>query len=233
MSASLKLQPFLARFGRITLVATTAVALSACGINSVPTAEENAKAKWADVESAYQRRADLVPNLVATAQGAASSETQILTNVTNARAAATSINVTTEDLSDPAAFERFQGAQNQLTQALGQLRTVVENYPQLQSQARFADLMTQLEGTENQINVARVRYNEAVQAYNTTIRTFPDIIGAKVIHGAQPMLPFKADAGSAAAPKVNFDMGPAPAARTVGGANDNTNAAPAGAAAGN
>lgn len=232
MSIALKLQPFLTRFGRIAVVAAAAAALSACGINSVPTAEENAKAKWADVESAYQRRADLVPNLVATAQGAAASETQILTNVTNARAAATSINVTTDDLSDPATFERFQNAQNQLTQALGQLRTVVENYPELQSQARFADLMTQLEGTENQINVARMRYNEAVQAYNTTIRTFPDIIGAKVIHGAQPMVPFKADAGASAAPKVNFDMGPAPAARTVDGANDN--AAPAAtAAAGN
>jgi LemA protein len=221
MSISLKLQPFLTRFARVTLVAAAAASLSACGINSVPTAEENAKAKWADVESAYQRRADLVPNLVATAQGAAKSETQILTNVTNARAAATSINITTNDLSDPEAFERFQGAQNQLTQALGQLRTVVENYPNLQSQARFADLMTQLEGTENRINVARTRYNEAVQEYNTTIRTFPDIIGARLIHGAKPMIPFRADAGASAAPKVNFDMGPAPTARTVTEANDN------------
>ncbi|WP_374418989.1 LemA family protein [Novosphingobium arvoryzae] len=214
------------RFGQIAFAAAAAVSLTACGINSVPTAEENAKAKWADVESAYQRRADLVPNLVETAKAAAASETQILTNVTNARAAATSINIRTEDLSDPAAFEKFQGAQNQLTQALGQLRTVVENYPQLQSQARFADLMVQLEGTENRINVARTRYNEAVQEYNTTIRTFPDAIGAKLIHGAKPMIPFKADPAAATAPKVNFGAAPAAAA-----ANDNAAAAPASPAA--
>lgn len=222
------MSPIHRRFGRITLVAAAAAALAGCGINSVPTAEENAKAKWADVESAYQRRADLVPGLVETTKGAAASETTILTNVTNARAAATSINVRTEDLSDPAAFEKFQGAQNQLTQALGQLRTVVENYPTLQSQARFADLMVQLEGTENRINVARTRYNEAVQSYNTTIRTFPDAIGAKLIHGAKPMVPFKADPGASAAPKVDF--GTAPAAAPAAGANDNT-AAPTSPAA--
>ena len=193
------------------------LALAACGINSVPTAEENAKAKWADVESNYQRRADLVPNLVATVKAAAASESQILTAVTQARAAATSINITTDDLSNPAEFEKFQSAQNQLTQALGQLRTVVENYPTLQSQANFTTLMDQLEGTENQINVARMRYNEAVQSYNTTIRTFPDMIGAKLIHGAKPLVPFKAEAGAAAAPKVDF--GTAPVAPAV---NDNT-----------
>ena len=225
MSASL-----VTRFGRFALAAVGAATLAGCGINSVPTAEEEAKARWADVESAYQRRADLVPNLVETAKAAAASETQILTNVTNARAAATSINVRTEDLSDPAAFEKFQSAQNQLTQALGQLRTVVENYPQLQSQARFSDLMVQLEGTENRINVARTRYNEAVQAYNTTIRTFPDAIGAKVIYGAKPMVGFKADAAAATVPKVNFGTTPAaPAA----GANDNAPAPASSAAAAN
>lgn len=214
---------FPVRLARTVLAAAAALSLAACGINSVPTAEENAKAKWADVESSYQRRADLVPNLVETAKAAAASETTILTNVTNARAAATSINITTDDLSDPATFEKFQNAQNQLTQALGQLRTVVENYPDLQSQARFADLMVQLEGTENRINTARTRYNEAVQEYNTTIRTFPDAIGAKVIYGAKPMVPFKADPSAATAPKVDF--GTAPAA-TPAGANDNA-AAPA------
>ena len=218
-------------FARFAILAGAALTLAGCGINSVPTKEEAAKAKWADVESAYQRRADLVPNLVATARGAAASEAQIFTQVTEARSRATSINITTNDLSDPATFERFQNAQNQLTQALGQLRTVVENYPQLQSQARFADLMTQLEGTENQINVARMRYNEAVQDYNTTIRTFPDIIGAKVIHGAQPMVPFKADAGAATAPTVNFDMGAPAAPAPAAGANDNQNAAAPAAAA--
>ena len=202
------------RLHRHVLVAVAAVSLAGCGINTVPTAEENAKARWADVESAYQRRADLVPNLVATAKGAAASETQILTNVTEARARATSINVRTEDLSDPQTFEKFQNAQNQLTMALGQLRTVVENYPLLQSQQRFADLMTQLEGTENRINVARTRYNEAVQDYNTTIRTFPAVIAAKTIYGAKPMVPFKANPGAEAAPTVNFDM-TAPAAPAV------------------
>lgn len=199
------------------------LALAACGINSVPTAEENAKAKWADVESNYQRRADLVPNLVATVKAAAASESQILTAVTNARAAATSINITTDDLSDPATFEKYQAAQNQLTQALGQLRTVVENYPDLKSQANFTTLMDQLEGTENQINVARMRYNEAVQAYNTTIRTFPDMIGAKLVHGAKPMVPFRAEPGAATAPKVDFGAPAAPAAQPS--ANDNAPAA--------
>lgn len=218
----------LTRMFRYAFAVLAAASLAACGINSVPTAQENAKAKWADVESAYQRRADLVPNLVATAKAAASSETQILTNVTNARAAATSINVRTEDLSDPATFEKFQNAQNQLTQALGQLRTVVENYPTLQSQARFADLMTQLEGTENRINVSRTRYNEAVQDYNTTIRTFPAVLAAKVIYGAKPLVPFKADPGASAAPKVDFGETAAPApARPAGNDNSAATQAPA------
>lgn len=199
------------RFGQIAFATVAAASLSACGINSVPAAEEEAKARWGDVESDYQRRADLIPNLVSSVKAAAASETQVLTNVTNARAAATSINITTDDLSNPAEFEKFQNAQNQLTQALGQLRTVVENYPTLQSQGRFADLMVQLEGSENRINTSRKRYNEAVQAYNTTIRTFPDAIGAKLIHGAKPMVSFKAAAGSEVAPTVNFDMN-APAA---------------------
>ncbi|HUQ14107.1 MAG TPA: LemA family protein [Novosphingobium sp.] len=221
-----------ARLGRLALVAAAAAGLSACGVNSVPTAEENAKARWADVESAYQRRAALIPNLVATAKGAAASETTILTNVTNARAAATSINITTDDLSDPATFEKFQAAQNQLTQALGQLRTVVENYPTLQSQARFADLMVQLEGTENRIDVTRTRYNEAVQEYNTTIRTFPAVVAAKVIYGAKPLVPFRAEAGAETAPTVDFGT---PAAAPAAGANDNAAqpTAPASTAAAN
>ncbi|MEO1967269.1 MAG: LemA family protein [Sphingomonadaceae bacterium] len=213
---------------RIAVIACFALALSACGINSVPEKQEAAKAAWANVQSAYQRRADLVPNLVASVKAAAQSETTILTNVTNARARATSINITTDDLSNPAEFKKFQDAQNQLTQALGQLRTVVENYPQLQSQARFADLMTALEGSENRIDTARVRYNEAVQDYNTTIRTFPDAIGAKLIHGAKPMVPFEASAAAQNAPSVNFgDMGAQPApAPAMPGANDNATATP-------
>jgi LemA protein len=222
-------RPLFARFGRIAVVLAAAAGLSACGVNTVPTAEENAKARWADVESAYQRRAALVPNLVATAKGAAASETQILTNVTNARAAATSINITTDDLSDPATFERFQASQNQLTQALGQLRTVVENYPTLQSQARFADLMSALASTEDRIDVARTRYNQAVQEYNTTIRTFPAVVAAKVIYGAKPLIPFRAEAGASTAPTVDFGS---PAAAPAPAANDNVQpTAPASTAA--
>jgi LemA protein len=199
-----KEKPMRSEHAKILLVPVAAVSLASCGINSVPTAEENAKAKWADVESAYQRRADLIPNLVATVKAGAASETQILTQVTEARARATSINITTDDLSDPETFRKFEEGQNQLTQALGQLRTVVENYPQLQSQQGFKDLNIELAGTENRINTARGRYNEAVQQYNTTIRTFPDIIGAKIIHGAKPMTPFKAAAGAEKAPEVKF-----------------------------
>ncbi len=192
-------------FSKFLLVPVAVVSLAGCGINSVPTAEEAAKAKWADVENSYQRRADLIPNLVATVKGAAATETQVLTQVTQARANATAINITTDDLSDPATFEKFNAAQNQLTQALGQLRTVVEAYPTLQSQARYGELMQQLEGTENRINVARRDYNEAVRQYNTTIRTFPDIIGAKVVHGAKPMIPFKATTENAQeAPKIDL-----------------------------
>ena len=219
---------------RVAIVALAALAVAACGVNTVPTKEEAAKAKWADVQSAYQRRADLIPNLVATVRGAAASETTILTNVTEARARATSINITTNDLSNPAEFQKFQSAQNQLTQALGQLRTVVENYPTLQSQARFGDLMTALEGTENRINVARERYNEAVQDYNTTIRTFPAIVGAKIIYGAKPMVPFAASEAAQAAPTVDLNNigGATPAAPAARAVNDNAPAASSTAAAG-
>lgn len=221
---------------RAVVAIAAAAALSACGINTVPTKEEAAKAAWADVQSAYQRRADLVPNLVASVRGAAQSETTILTNVTEARARATSINITTDDLSNPEEFRRFQDAQNQLTQALGQLRTVVENYPQLQSQARFADLMTALEGSENRIDTARTRYNDAVRDYNTEIRTFPSAIGAKIIHGAKPMVPFEAAAGADVAPTVDFgNMGAQPTAAPMPApapaVNDNASPAPARTAA--
>lgn len=216
---------------RTAFVAMAALSLAACGINSVPAAEEEAKARWADVQSSYQRRADLIPNLVASVRGAAASETTILTNVTDARARATSINITTDDLSNPAEFQKFQDAQNQLTQALGQLRTVVENYPQLQSQARFGDLMTALEGSENRIDTARTRYNQAVQAYNTEIRTFPSIIGAKIVHGAEPMVPFEASAAAQSAPSVDLDNIGAPAAPAAPAVNDNADEqAPAAAA---
>jgi LemA protein len=218
-----------ARIARFALVIFGMAALSACGVNTVPTKEEAAKAQWGVVQSAYQRRADLIPNLVSTVKAAAGSENQILSNVINARARATSINITTDDLSNPAEFAKFQSAQNQLTQALGQLRTVVENYPQLQSQGRFSDLMNALEGAENRINVERDRYNEKAQDYNTTIRTFPSIMAAKIIYGSKPMEYFKADEAAATAPSVNFgDIAPSPAnGQAAPTANDNAPASTA------
>jgi LemA protein len=221
--------PLVSRLSRFAIVALAAFGLASCGVNSVPTKEEAAKAQWGVVQSAYQRRADLIPNLVESVKAAAGSENQILANVTNARARATSINVTTDDLSNPEEFAKFQAAQNQLTQALGQLRTVVEAYPQLQSQGRFADLMTALEGAENQINIERMRYNEKAQDYNTTIRTFPSIMAAKIVYGAKPLAYFKADEGAQNAPSVNFNgMAGAP---TAAPANDNAEASTAAPAA--
>jgi LemA protein len=191
----------------MALVLVAATLLSACGLNSVPTAEEAAKAKWADVQAAYQRRADLIPNLVATTKGAAASEGKILTDVTNARARATSVQVSADDLTDSAKVQQFQAAQDNLGGALGRLLVTVEKYPELKSQANFTTLMSQLEGTENRINIAIRDYNGSVQAYNTRIRTFPDAIGAKIFYGAKPMTPFQAKAGADTAPTVDFGNG--------------------------
>lgn len=176
--------------------------LAACGINSVPTSEENAKTKWADVQAAYQRRADLIPNLVSVARNSAQIERDTLEGVISARASATQVQLTTDDLTDPARVEAFQAAQSNVSSALSRLLVTVERYPDLKSQERFADLMTQLEGTENRINISIRDYNGAVQDYNTRIRTFPEMIGAKLIHGAKPLTPFAAKAGADVAPDV-------------------------------
>lgn len=189
---------------RTALVPVAALSLSACGLNSVPTAEENAKAKWADVQAQYQRRADLVPNLVATVKGAAASEGKILADVMDARAKATSVQVNATDLTDPAKVQQFQQAQQQLGGSLSRLLATVEAYPDLKSQGNFTTLMSQLEGTENRITISIRDYNQAVQDYNTRIRTFPDAVGAKVFYGAKPMTPFQAKAGADVAPTVNF-----------------------------
>lgn len=186
-------------------VPALAVTVSGCGINSVPTAEENAKAKWANVQADYQRRADLIPNLVETVKGFAKQETTVLTQVTEARAKATSVQVSAGDLTDPAKVQQFQAAQGALSQSLGRLLATVEAYPDLKSNANFLALQSQLEGTENRINVSIKDYNEAVQAYNTTIRTFPDAIGARIFYGAKPMTPYQATAPNAdRAPEVKF-----------------------------
>jgi LemA protein len=185
------------------LVPVAGVSLAGCGVNSIPTAEEEAKAKWADVQAAYQRRTDLIPNIVATVKGSAASEERILTNVTEARANATRITVTGDQLSDPQAMARFAQAQNQVTLSMQRLQ---EAYPQLQSQENFKMLIRENAGTENRINITIKDYNEAVRQYNTRIRTFPDVIGAKVIYGAKPMVPYQAvTPGAERAPEINFD----------------------------
>ena len=181
------------------------LALAGCGINWVPTKEEAAKAQWANVEAALQRRSDIIPNLVSVVEAAAVSEENILTGVIEARSRATSINITTDDLSNPEEFQRFNESQNQLTQALGQLRTIVEAYPQLQSNARFADLMVEIEQSNNMINTEIARYNESARDYNTEIRTFPSSIGANVIHGSEPLEYFEAAEGARENPDVEFN----------------------------
>lgn len=185
----------------VVLLALSA-SLAGCGINSVPMAEENAKARWADVQNQYQRRADLIPNLVATVKAAGAQEKDVLTEVTQARASATQIQVSGDDLADPAKMQAYQRAQAGLTLSLQRLQ---EAYPELKSQANYTTLMSQLEGTENRITIARNDYNTAVQSYNTRIRTFPDAIGARIFYGAKPMVPFQATTpGAEAAPKVDF-----------------------------
>jgi LemA protein len=189
------------------LAPAAALGLSACGVNAVPTSEENVNAKWAQVQNQYQRRADLIPNLVNTVQGAAAQERNTLREVTEARARATQITLTPEQLSDPEAVRRFSQAQGQLSTALIPLRQLQEAYPQLQTNANFRDLQQQLESTENRITIARQDYNEAVQQYNTTIRTFPNAIGAKIFYGAKPKVPFEAVTPNAeVAPTVNFNQ---------------------------
>jgi len=192
---------------RLALIAPLAAAsLAGCGINSVPTAEENAKAKWANVQADYQRRADLIPNLVATVKGFAKQESTVLVQVTQARASATQTVLKPEDLTDPAKVKQFQQAQGAVSAALVNIRNITESYPDLKSNANFIALQSQLEGTENRINISIKDYNEAVQAYNTRIRTFPDAIGAKIFYGAKPMTTYTAtSAGAENAPKVDFN----------------------------
>lgn len=188
-----------ARFALV--LAPMLLMLGACGINSIPTKEEAAKAAWANVQTDLQRRNDLIGNLVETVRGFATQEREVLTQVTEARANAQRVQLTQDQLNDPAAMARLAEAQNRITVNLQRLQ---EAYPELRSQENFQTLMVQLEGTENRIARARERYNAAVQEYNTTIRTFPSVIGARVIYGSQPMTPFEAAAGAEVAPQVNF-----------------------------
>jgi LemA protein len=190
---------------RGALAAAAALSLAACGINSVPAAEEEAKAKWAAVEAQFQRRANLIPNLAEIVKGASENEQTILREVTEARAKATSVNITGDDLNDPAKMEQFAAAQSQMSAGIGRLLASFEAYPQIQSNQNYLAFQSQFEGTENRIAVALRDYNEAVRKYNTTIRTFPDAIGANIIHGAEPMVPYKAvTEGAEAAPTLDM-----------------------------
>jgi LemA protein len=182
-----------------------ALTVSGCGYNNIPTYEEQAKAKWADVQNNYQRRADLIPNLVATVQGYAKQEKEVLTAVTEARAKATQVRVDVSELSDPAKLQQFQEAQRQLTGALGRLLAVSERYPELKSNQNFLALQSQLEGTENRIAVARRDYIEAVRVYNTELRTFPGVLWASTFFRSnKPMAEFTAGEGAQAPPQVKF-----------------------------
>jgi len=187
------------------LAVLLALFVSGCGINTIPSYEEEAKAKWANVQNNYQRRADLIPNLVETVKGYAQQERQVLEAVINARARATQVQVNANQLTDPEAIKRFQDAQQQLSGALGRLLATVENYPDLKSNANFLALQSQLEGTENRIAVARRDYIEAVRAYNTELRTLPGVIWASTVYrNNKPMVPFTATEGADKPPAVKF-----------------------------
>ena len=189
------------------LLITTLVilpSLTGCGYNQIQKNEEGVFAAWADVEATYQRRADLIPNLVETVKAYAAHEKETLQAVVEARASVGKAQVNTGDLADPAALQKFQEAQGALSGALSRLLVVVERYPDLKANQNFLDLQHQLEGTENRINVARQRYNQAVQLFNSSIRTFPNNLTNKFMLHLESKEPFKAEAGSETAPKVMF-----------------------------
>ncbi len=195
----------LSRLRTAAAIAFLGLSVSACGYNNIPTYEEQAKAKWAEVQNNYQRRADLIPNLVATVQGYAKQEKDVLTAVVEARAKATQVKIDVSQLDDPAKLKQFQDAQNQLSGALGRLLAVSENYPDLKSNQNFLALQSQLEGTENRIAVARRDYIEAVRVYNTTLKTFPGLLWAATFFRAnKPMAEFTANDGAQTPPPVKF-----------------------------
>jgi len=194
-----------ARVGLLAALLGIAFTVSGCGYNTIPTLEEQAKARWGDVQNQYQRRADLIPNLVETVKGYATQEKSVLTAVVEARAKATQVKVDASQLTDPEKLKQFQDAQNQLSGALGRLLAVTENYPDLKSNANFLALQSQLEGTENRIAVARRDYIESVRVYNTALRTFPTVLWAKTVFaGNKPMAEFTATDGSERPPTVKF-----------------------------
>ena len=213
------------RLARLAAMLVLPLALAGCGINAIPTKQEAAKEKWGDVQAAYQRRADLIPNLVNTVKGYAAQEQRVLVDVTQARASATQVKVDASTLTNPAAFHQYEQAQGQLSGALGRLMLIQERYPDLKSNENFMALQSQLEGTENRINIARRDYNLSVQDYNTTLRVLPTSIWASTFYsGAKPMQQFAASASAQSAPTVSFDTsvppsnGPGAAPANVPGA---------------
>ena len=197
------------RLGRhwkgILLVLVVPVLLAGCGVNTIPTKDEQVKASWGDVQSQYKRRADLIPNLVKAVQGYAQQERTVLTDVVKARASATQVKVDASTITDPEALKKYQAAQDQLSGVLGRLLAITENYPDLKSDQNFLALQSQLEGTENRIAIARKDYNEAVRQYNTELRTFPGVIWAATLYRSQKLAqPFAASEADQSAPQVSF-----------------------------
>ena len=212
------------------LAVAATLALGGCGYNDLQRQDEGIKAGWSEVLNQYQRRADLVPNIVSTVKGYAAQEEKVLTEVTNARASVAGIKATPELVNDPVAFQKFIKAQGELTGALSKLMLVVENYPQLKSDALFRDLQSQLEGTENRITVARNRYIKSVQEYNTTVRSFPTNLTAMLFKmELKPNFTVENEAAVSTPPKVDFNK--APAATTAPAATPAPAPAPAPAAA--
>ena len=196
---------FASRIRATVAVVLLGLSVSACGYNTIPTLEEQAKAKWADVQNNYQRRADLIPNLVATVQGYAKQEKDVLTSVIEARAKATQVKIDASQLTDPDKLKQFQDAQNQLSGALGRLLAVTEAYPDLKSNQNFLALQSQLEGTENRIATARRDYIESVRAYNTELKTFPGVLwAATAFRSNKPLAEFAATEGAQTPPAVKF-----------------------------
>ena len=195
----------------LALLLLASLSLSGCGYNNLQSTDEQTKSSWSEVVNQYQRRADLIPNLVNTVKGFAAQEKDVLLGVTNARARVGSIQATPELVNDPAAFAKFQAAQGELSSALSRLLVVSENYPQLKSDANFRDLQAQLEGTENRITVARNRYIKAVQEFNVTVRQFPSNLTAMVF-GFKTKPQFTVDNEKAIAEPPKIDFGAKPAA---------------------
>ncbi|MER8505940.1 LemA family protein [Mesorhizobium sp. M0894] len=201
----LALPPIFRNLAAFLVMAVMLPLLAGCGYNTIPTAEENAKAAWSEVLNQYQRRADLIPNLVNTVKGYAAHEKDTLDAVVEARAKATQVTVTPETLNNPEAFKKFQDSQAGLTRALSRLLAVVENYPDLKANQNFLALQAQLEGTENRITVARRDYIQAVREYNLTLRTFPSVIWATLwFRGNQPFANFTIEEDKMQPPKVDF-----------------------------